>query len=421
MMSPADDSEDPQKESLNTNQPDMSNPQYSSNSNSISSPRNDNTVTLRIHETGGSKPTSETEALVRVSLSDTVAALKNAVVTACRGASCSNDNNNYYVRLIAAGRLLAPDHAVLDQFALQQPPSSHALAEPQPVVVHAVIVDGSRGQKGAQAALQQGHILSKRAMRATGVNEWGWAVRRTPEDETEEYDEEDDNEVDHLIFGSAEDNDSSAVVLDLEAGQFNARRRGFPGGGGAAGRLPLGFDRLRVTSGLGRADVMALRIYFNSHIDRWLQQQEQEQQRNGVPPPRYAQERDALRRRRLQEEAWMEAQGPASEFRLNLNLHSTATTAPAVAMMSNPTALRLPDGNILRSSTSASIGTDRDFFWGFLLGFFVGFLMLIWIWLPTVPHKQKLGILTGYSFHLGLGLLKGGSSPNDDDAIVVLD
>ena len=46
-------------------------------------------------------------------------------------------------------------------------------------------------------------------------------------------------------------------------------------------------------------------------------------------------------------------------------------------------------------------------------GFFVGFFMLVWVWMPTVPHKQKLGILTGYSFHLALGMLKGDKHSDD--------
>lgn len=400
MMSPADDSDREER------QPRITLLDDDNNDNNNNSDR----FTLRIHESG-TKAGKET--LVHVSRFDTVAALKRAVVLACRSGDSNNINpNNYYVRLIAAGRLLAPDHARLTQFALRGRP-----------VIHAVIVDdddhGGRSKKGAQAALQQGQALSRRALRATGVNEAGWAVRRTPEDDEEDDDEDDDEmEVDHLMFGRVHEHDDAAMI-DLEAG--HARRRGFPAGG----NLPLGFDRLRVTAGLGRADVMALRIYFNSHIDRWIQQQEQQQQEDGEAPPPYARERDALRRRRLQEEAWMDAQGPASEFRLNLNLHSTAVTAPATAaaaaastMITNPT-LRLPEGSVLRGSTS--VGTDRDFLWGFLLGFFVGFLMLIWIWLPTVPHKQKLGILTGYSFHLALGMLKGGNGPNDEDGIVVLD
>ena len=102
----------------------------------------------------------------------------------------------------------------------------------------------------------------------------------------------------------------------------------------------------------------------------------------------------------------MRAQGPTSEFRLNVDLQAA----------SGGSGLRLPSapGDGLRHGGSVSVGTDRDFLWGFMLGFFVGFLMLIWIWLPTVPHKQKLGILTGYSFHLALGMLKGSNHSNSD-------
>lgn len=53
-----------------------------------------------------------------------------------------------------------------------------------------------------------------------------------------------------------------------------------------------------------------------------------------------------------------------------------------------------------------SAGTDKDFVWGFILGFFVGFIMLFWVWMPTVPHKQKIGIISGISFQLGLNLLR---------------
>lgn len=51
-------------------------------------------------------------------------------------------------------------------------------------------------------------------------------------------------------------------------------------------------------------------------------------------------------------------------------------------------------------------GTEKDFVWGFILGFFVGFIMLFWVWMPTVPHKQKIGIISGISFQLALNLLR---------------
>jgi hypothetical protein len=55
-----------------------------------------------------------------------------------------------------------------------------------------------------------------------------------------------------------------------------------------------------------------------------------------------------------------------------------------------------------------------DFIWGFCLGFFVGFVMLVWVWMPTVPHKQKIGILTGISFQLAMNVMR---QDNEDDLV----
>ena len=52
------------------------------------------------------------------------------------------------------------------------------------------------------------------------------------------------------------------------------------------------------------------------------------------------------------------------------------------------------------SIASVSLGTPRDFVWGFILGFFVGFFLLFWVWMPTVSHRQKLGILAGIGVQL---------------------
>jgi hypothetical protein len=56
-------------------------------------------------------------------------------------------------------------------------------------------------------------------------------------------------------------------------------------------------------------------------------------------------ESDLMRRRLLQEDAWMQSQGPTSEFRLNLN-------------QNNP---------LLRFNAElfpSRVGSDRDFLWG---------------------------------------------------------
>ena len=54
---------------------------------------------------------------------------------------------------------------------------------------------------------------------------------------------------------------------------------------------------------------------------------------------------------------------------------------------------------------SVAVGTQRDFVWGFILGFFVGFFLLFWIWMPSVTHKQKLGILCGIAMQMILNMI----------------
>jgi hypothetical protein len=56
------------------------------------------------------------------------------------------------------------------------------------------------------------------------------------------------------------------------------------------------------------------------------------------------------------------------------------------------------------------IGTNRDFVWGFGMGFFMGFVMLFWVWMPSVPQRQKLGILSGICCQVALNI---NSSPRD--------
>jgi len=168
-----------------------------------------------------------------------------------------------------------------------------------------------------------------------------------------------------------------------------------------------------------------------------------------------------LDRRRMEDE-WMSTQGPYSEFRMNLNTsnplllaaisggntptNNNANTAGRSfasglffrrggTLSNNPTGMTLdgeeedeedlmfggtigPNGTFVRTTNPngpfhpysmgpvPSAGTDKDFLWGFILGFFVGFIMLFWVWMPTVPHKQKIGIISGISFQLGLNLLR---------------
>ena len=106
--------------------------------------------------------------------------------------------------------------------------------------------------------------------------------------------------------------------------------------------------------------------------------------------------------RYLAEEDWMLRQGPTSEFRLNVS--SSAMLNPFLLSQTTTGGT---------GSTRIPIGTDRDFAWGFMLGFFVGFVMLVWVWIPTVPQKQKSGILTGITFQSALAAFA--ESPGVDE------
>mmetsp|Transcript_26177 Transcript_26177/g.72213 ORF Transcript_26177/g.72213 Transcript_26177/m.72213 type:complete len:463 (-) Transcript_26177:6489-7877(-) len=357
---------------------------------------------------------SSRDVLIRVRPIETIGKVKESVLQALGEESSNNNGRNKktdkkYVRLVCKGRLLAPDNAILKELKFVEPND----------VVHAVLTTSQQQRPGVQAAIQQGnlHHLSRRALRSAGINANGMAVRRTAEEQ-----EQDD------------DSSSSGDERTMETGGRSLR----------SSRRRRGFDRLRV-AGLSRGEISALRAYFSRHVDRFIESN-----------PRIAEElqsQDALVQRRLQEEAWMYSQGPASEFRLNLpaaTLNNPASrllfgssstgsndggsTDQADDSSNNPwvreiriTASRngletnitsengtttWPRSNT-GGATSTNVGNDRDFLCGFMLGFFVGFLMLVWVWMPTVPHKQKLGILTGITVQLALNTLR--PQPNDED------
>ena len=336
-----------------------------------------------------------------------------------------NVSQDRYVRLICKGRLLAPDSGIISDYSI-----GHG------DVVHAVLAaDGVRG--GQQAALAHSRVAhgrycnddrgsssssneqsssplfyartvlgrssgtsgSSRGGRTSMVIGPGGRVIRVPGGYV---DGDDDESV------SGDDPDWSS---DEENGRRRRQRR----------EERRGFDRLRATSGLSRAEITAIRSYFSRHVERYVTQN----------PNRHADESDLRRRRELYEEDWMSVQGPMSEFRFNLNQTSLLRFSPGVdggitgagggAIGPGPTLVAgladgTPNGLPFRSantSNSVVVGTDRDFMWGFMLGFFVGFVMLVWVWMPTVPHKQKLGILTGICFQLALNVLQQDREEDD--------
>ena len=368
---------------------------------------------------------------------------------------------------------------------------------------------------GVQAALQQGDLqgLTRRALRGAGINTSGVAVRRSAM-EQEEDDDHDEAEEELEFFSSETDeygdledvpllvddedntdgdtrNNTNQQAMALLGSAHIVRSGSQTGASSQSGsnngsttttrnsttpshnrRRALwlqrrGFDRLR-TMGLRRGEIEAMRAYFSQQVDRFVAEQGEQQTNNteqGENDPQAHE--DPLFRRRLQEEAWMQAQGPLSEFRLNLPAHDAASLQATLAVLNvlgnsnnntttnsnNTTATtgdspqaqqlaRLVDRQALlwRAAVNASAagqatananntgttttmtnnntsnaGQDRDFWCGFLLGFFVGFVMLIWVWMPTVPHKQKLGILAGITVQLALAMFQPSPQPQDSD------
>lgn len=235
-----------------------------------------------------------------------------------------------YLRLIAGGRLLAPDTAPLSRFKVKDGDCVHAV----------LAAAGVRG--GMQAAMARGLAVSDGRTSSTSTSGAG--------DEDNVEDDEDDHDGEE----------------DLEEG-----------------RERLGFDRLRA-NGLSRDEIGAIRLYFSANVDRFAEER-------GITVVN----EDRRARLRL-EDAWMETQGRRSEFRLNLNSNNALYMAAAT----NGSGVFMDDATMTTRRGLHVVGTDRDFLWGFFLGFFVGYVMLFWVWLPTVPHKQKLGILTGISLNV---------------------
>jgi hypothetical protein len=256
-------------------------------------------------------------------------------------------SQNRYLRLICKGRLLAPDTCALSEFSVENLDVLHAVLGPAGA-------DPANNNATATIAIMPNSSPSRRRRRRRGGTVVGPGGRVT-----------------RVTNGNGDEDSSTSNDEDEEQGR---ERRGF--------------DRLR-SSGLSRQEITAIRTYFSRHVDRHVQQH----------PSSHADITDLRSRRFLMEEDWMALQGPTSEFRLNLNQNTLLRFAAQGGLGGT-------NANGEPTHWRASLGTDRDFMWGFLLGFFVGFVMLVWVWMPTVPHKQKIGILTGISFQLAMNVLQ---------------
>jgi hypothetical protein len=322
-----------------------------------------------------------------------------------------------YLRLICKGRLLAPDAAQLREFSVQDGD-----------VLHAVLAAaGVRG--GQQAALSRASVVHNNTSSgngANGTNGNGTSSRSSTTlaaafSNISNNNNNNNNTSQRRHRGTIVGPGGRVLRANSNSGDDGSSSSDDEETGGNTGQQRqqqrMGFDRLR-SSGLSRSEITAIRAYFSRHVDRHVmtqtqQQQQQQQSTTTTTAVVPSDEPDLQRRRWLQEEEWMSLQGPSSEFRLNLN-SNTVLRFPSVGGGGGGV-----DGSGGSGSGSgllrSSVGTDRDFLWGFLLGFFVGFVMLVWVWMPTVPHKQKLGILTGISFQLALNVLR---QQEDDEDLV---
>lgn len=181
-----------------------------------------------------------------------------------------------------------------------------------------------------------------------------------------------------------------------------------------------GLDTL-MNEGLTVNEVAALRTYFRPSIDAFATSRANDPTLNiGSPLPGESQ----VDFRARIETAWMSAQGPLSEFSLNLpptyrqgmtrnNDGDAGVDGAVINPMRGPNVYSMLSrfSNNNRGGSGAdideSLGTYKDMALGFFFGFFFGFLSILCLWESNVPYRQKLGILLGVILQSIVGLLGG--------------
>ncbi|CAM9618948.1 unnamed protein product [Choristocarpus tenellus] len=159
-----------------------------------------------------------------------------------------------------------------------------------------------------------------------------------------------------------------------------------------------GFDTLRA-SGMSRLAVTALRAYFSAEVREFAA---------SSPPPQREGESD-WDRQMESEERWMATQGATSEFAINVR--GAQRGGAGGGMLGSGVGMFRGGGRLLglegvSEDEDGAGGNARDFMFGFVMGSFLGVIMLLWMWEGSVPRRQKLGILAGVTFQLGIKLMK---------------
>jgi len=151
-----------------------------------------------------------------------------------------------------------------------------------------------------------------------------------------------------------------------------------------------GLDTLR-NYNLSQEEVMALRSYFSESINAYAATQ-----------PRVQDEEDNDRRYRMEEE-WMAQQGETSEYAVNVG--------PVIrrngGSLGNEEEGRHRTERFPHHGHSMPQGDGRDFTWGFILGFCLGIIMLLWLFTPdgSMSYQQRMGILVGVSCQLAWSIM----------------
>ena len=177
-----------------------------------------------------------------------------------------------------------------------------------------------------------------------------------------------------------------------------------------------GFDRLR-DAGLDEEQVSTLRSHFFAQVIE-------------LAPafPRLDGEEESTRLARMEDE-WMRRQPRMSEFAINIrplidqaraqgsSLASLASIGAAVGGVGAAAGAGAGAGAAAGGAGAAVMevfdsdpdGPWTDAVWGVFLGFFLGFLTLVWIFSEHVSAKQRLGAMVGIFLNMCLSVMRAHS------------
>ena len=149
----------------------------------------------------------------------------------------------------------------------------------------------------------------------------------------------------------------------------------------------VGLNRL-LRNGFSAEEIQALRFLFSVNIRAFRQ----------VMPQRHH-ETDDMYQLRLEdaflesENIYMRNESVASSFLRSTHGSANSNTI-VLDLSSNSGSVRVPTSSSSNSDDEET-GDQRDFWFGFLVGITVGFIVLFCVWDRNISYRQKLGLLFG--------------------------